>query len=142
MAEPRTALLSIATVSVWQWFPFMFLVLYAGLLSLPREPLEAAKVDGASGWQLFRFVVLPLVSPIIGIALLIRTMDLIKLFDIVYVLTRGGPGDATEVLTLYNFRVGLNYFDMGKAAAISWIIAALVTVLSQFYLKISRTIQF
>lgn len=141
LAEPRTALLSIAIVNIWQWFPFMFLVLYAGLLSLPREPLEAAKVDGASGWQLFRFIILPLISPIIGIALLIRTMDLIKLFDIVYVLTRGGPGDATEVLTLYNFRVGLNYFDMGKAAAISWIIAALVTVLSQFYLKISRTLQ-
>jgi multiple sugar transport system permease protein len=138
LANPRFALLSIALVNMWQWTPFAFLILYAGLASLPREPLEAATVDGASGWQVFRFIVLPLLAPIMVIALLMRTMDLVKLFDVVYVLTRGGPADATEVLTLYNFRVGLNYFDMGKAAAISWVIAAIVTLLSQFYLRVSR----
>lgn len=138
LADPRFALLSIALVNMWQWTPFAFLILYAGLASLPREPLEAATVDGASGWQVFRFIVLPLLAPIMVIALLMRTMDLVKLFDVVYVLTRGGPADATEVLTLYNFRVGLNYFDMGKAAAISWVIAAIVTLLSQFYLRVSR----
>lgn len=137
LADPRFALLSITIVDIWQWTPFVFLILYAGLLSLPQEPLEAAKVDGASAWQLFRYLVIPLLTPIIVVALLIRTMDIIKLFDIVYVLTRGGPGDATEVLTLYNFRVGLNYFYMGRAAAISWIIAAIVILLSQLFLRIS-----
>jgi len=139
LADPRFALLSIMIVDIWQWTPFMFLVLYAGLLSLPKEPLEAAKVDGASDWQLFKYLIIPLLIPIIVVALLIRTMDIIKLFDIVYVLTRGGPGDTTEVLTLYNFRVGLNYFYMGRAAAISWIIAVIVILLSQFYLRISGT---
>jgi len=138
LADPRFALLSVMIVDIWQWTPFMFLVLYAGLISLPKEPLEAAKVDGASDWQLFKSLIIPSLTPIIVVALLIRTMDIIKLFDIVYVLTRGGPGDTTEVLTLYNFRVGLNYFYMGRAAAISWIIAVIVIVLAQFYLRISR----
>jgi len=137
LADPRIALLSIMIVDIWQWTPFMFLVLYAGLLSLPKEPLEAAKVDGASDWQLFKSLIIPLLVPIIVVALLIRTMDIIKLFDIVYVMTRGGPGDTTEVLTLYNFRVGLNYFYMGRASAISWIVAAIVIVLAQLYLRIS-----
>ena len=66
-------------------------------------------------------------------------MDIVKLFDVVYVLTRGGPGNSTEVLTLYNFRVGLNYFDMGKASAISWVIAIIIILLSQTYLRITRT---
>jgi len=139
LADPRFALFSIMIVDMWQWTPFMFLVLYAGVISLPKEPLEAAKVDGASNWQLFKHIVVPLLAPIIVVVLLIRTMDIIKLFDIVYVLTRGGPGDTTEVLTLYNFRVGLNYFYMGKAAAISWIIAAIVIFLAQVYLRISGT---
>ncbi|HHF98153.1 MAG TPA: sugar ABC transporter permease [Candidatus Aerophobetes bacterium] len=139
LADPRFALFSIMIVDMWQWTPFMFLVLYAGVISLPKEPLEAAKVDGASSWQLLRYIVMPLLVPIIVVVLLIRTMDIIKLFDIVYVLTRGGPGDTTEVLTLYNFRVGLNYFYMGKAAAISWIIAAMVILLAQLYLRISGT---
>lgn len=138
LADPRFALFSVALANMWQWTPFAFLLLYAGLVSLPREPLEAATVDGASGWQAFRFITFPLLTPIMVIALLMRTMDLVKLFDVVYVLTRGGPADATEVLTLYNFRVGLNYFDMGKAAAMSWIIAAIVTLLSQLYLRVSR----
>lgn len=138
LANPRFALLSVALVNMWQWTPFAFLLLYAGLASLSREPLEAATVDGASGWQIFRFIIFPLLTPIVIIALLMRTMDLVKLFDVVYVLTRGGPADTTEVLTLYNFRVGLNYFDMGKAAAMSWIIAAIVTLLSQLYLRVSK----
>ncbi|RLE08502.1 hypothetical protein DRZ78_00945 [Candidatus Aerophobetes bacterium] len=136
LADPRFALLSIMIVDMWQWTPFMFLVLYAGLLFLSKEPLEAAKIDGASEWQLFRYLTIPLLTPIIVVVLLIRTMDIIKLFDTVYVLTRGGPGDATEVLTLYNFRVGLNYFYMGRAAAISWIIAAIIILLAQLYLRI------
>jgi len=139
VADPRFALFSVMMVDIWEWTPFMVLVLYAGLVSLPQEPLEAAKLDGASGWQEFIYVSMPLLAPIIAVATLIRIMDIIKMFDIVYVLTRGGPGDATELLSLYNFRVGLNYFYMGRAAALSWLIAVIVIVIAQMFLKITRT---
>lgn len=139
LADQRFALLSVMIVDIWQWTAFMVLILYAGIISLPREPFEAAQLDGATAWQLFRYLTLPLLKSIIMVALLIRTMDIIKLFDVIYVLTRGGPGDATEVLTLYNHRVGLNYFDMGKAAAMSWIIAIIIILIAQAYFKIIRT---
>jgi len=139
VADPRFALVSVMMVDIWQWTAFMMLVLYAGIISLPREPYEAAQLDGATSWQQFIYLTMPLLRPIIIVALLIRTMDIVKIFDVIYVLTRGGPGDATEVLTLYNFRVGLNYFDMGKAAAMSWIIAIIIILLAQAYLRIIQT---
>jgi len=139
LADPRFALPSVMIVDIWQWTPFMFLVLSAGLFSLPKEPFEAAKIDGASEWQLLKHLTIPLLVPIIVVVLLIRTMDIIKVFDTVYVLTRGGPGDATEVLTLYNFRVGLNYFYMGRAAAISWMIAIVIILLANLFFRILGT---
>ena len=139
VADPRFALASVMMVDIWEWTPFMVLVLYAGLVSLPQEPLEAAKLDGASGWQEFIYVVIPLVAPIIAVAVLIRVMDIIKMFDIVYVLTRDRPGDATELLSLYDFRIGLNYFHMGRAAALSWLIAIMVIVIAQVFLRLTRT---
>jgi len=138
IADPRFALLSVMMVDIWEWTPFMVLVIYAGLISVPREPLEAARIDGASDWQLFIRITLPLIVPIVVVAILIRVMDIVKMFDIVYVLTRGGPGDATELLSLYNFRVGLNYFYMGKAAALSWIIVVLVVIFSQIFLRVVK----
>ena len=138
IADPRFALLSVMVVDIWEWTPFMVLVLYAGFISLPKEPVEAARIDGASDWQLFVHISLPLVLPIVVVAILIRVMDIIKMFDIVYVLTRGGPGDSTELLSLYDFRVGLNYFYMGKAAALSWIIVILVTILAQVFLRVVK----
>lgn len=138
VADPRFALMSVIIVDIWEWTPFMVLVLYAGFISLPREPVEAALIDGASNWQLFIYISLPLILPIIVVAILIRIMDIIKMFDIVYVLTRGGPGDSTELLSLYDFRIGLNYFYMGKAAALSWIIVILVSILSQIFLRIVK----
>lgn len=138
IADPRYALLSVMMVDIWEWTPFMVLVLYAGLISVPREPLEAARIDGASDLQLFIRISFPLILPIVVVAILIRVMDIVKMFDIVYVLTRGGPGDSTELLSLYNFRVGLNYFYMGKAAALSWIIVVLVVIFSQIFLRVVK----
>jgi multiple sugar transport system permease protein len=138
VADPRFALLSVMIVDIWEWTPFMVLVLYAGLISVPREPLEAALIDGASDWQVFVRISFPLILPIVVVAILIRVMDIVKMFDIVYVLTRGGPGDSTELLSLYNFRVGLNYFYMGKAAALSWIIVVLVVIFSQIFLRVVK----
>ncbi len=139
VADPSFALISVMIVDIWQWTAFMMLVLYAGIISLPQEPYEAAQLDGATSWQLLIYITMPLLRPIVIVALLIRTMDIVKMFDVIYVLTRGGPGNATEVLTLYNFRVGLNYFDMGKAAAISWVIAVIIILLAQAYLRMTRT---
>jgi multiple sugar transport system permease protein len=138
VADPRFALISVMVVDIWEWTPFMVLVLYAGFISLPREPVEAALIDGASNWQLFIYISLPLILPIVVVAILIRIMDIIKMFDIVYVLTRGGPGDSTELLSLYDFRIGLNYFYMGKAAALSWIIVILVSILAQVFLRMVK----
>jgi len=138
VADPRFALISVMVVDIWEWTPFMVLVLYAGFISVPREPVEAALIDGASNWQLFIYISLPLILPIVVVAILIRIMDIIKMFDIVYVLTRGGPGDSTELLSLYNFRIGLNYFYMGKAAALSWIIVILVSILAQVFLRMVK----
>jgi multiple sugar transport system permease protein len=137
-ANPRLALLSVALVDIWQWTPFMLIVLYAGLVALPVEPVEAAQLDGASGWNLFRHVTMPMISRVAIVALLIRTIDTFKMFDVVYVLTRGGPGNATEVVSFYTYRVGLNYFDMGRAAALSWVISILLVALGQVYLKAAR----
>jgi multiple sugar transport system permease protein len=139
VADQRFALMSVMLVDIWEWTPFMVLVLYAGFISLPKEPIEAARIDGASDWQLFTHISLPLILPIVIVAILIRIMDIIKMFDVVYVLTRGGPGDSTELLSLYDFRIGLNYFYMGKAAALSWIIVILVSVLAQIFLRVVKS---
>jgi len=138
LSDIRLALGSSIIVDVWQWTPFMFLVLYAGLQSIPREPQEAAQIDGASRWYILRYIVLPMMRPIITVVVIFRMIDLFKIFDIIYVLTRGGPGDATEVLTLYIFRVGLNYYYIGRAAALSWIFALGLSALAMVYVRMMR----
>src|SRR6185436_11364062 len=95
-ASPKLAMASVIVADIWQWTPFMFLILLAGLQAIPQEPYEAALIDGSSGWQTFRHVTLPLLKPAILIALLLRTMDLLRVFDQIFILTEGGPGFATE----------------------------------------------
>src|SRR5262249_33407715 len=97
-ASPRLALLCAIAVDVWQWTPFVFLVLLAGLQAIPQEPYEAARIDGSSAWQTFRFITLPLLKPAILIALLLRTMDLLRVFDQIFILTEGGPAFSTETV--------------------------------------------
>ena len=113
------AMLSIMLADVWEWTPFIFLLMLAGLASLPDEPYEAAELDGASAWRKFWDLTLPFLKPVIAIALLLRVMDALRLFDIVFILTRGGPAGATETLSLYIFKVTFRFVDVGYAAAIS-----------------------
>jgi len=127
------AMYSIIIVDVWQWTPFMMLILLAGLQSLPEEPIEAAKIDGASKGQILSHIILPLLKPAIMVALLIRTMDAFKIFDLVYILTYGGPGWSTEVLSFYAYKVGFSWFLMGKAATLSWIMLLTIVAISLFY---------
>jgi multiple sugar transport system permease protein len=138
-ASPRMALMSVILVDVWQWTPFVFLVLLAGLQAIPQEPYEAALVDGSSSWQTFRYVTLPLLKPAILIALLLRTMDLLRVFDQIFILTEGGPGFATETVSLYIYRTAFRFFDFGYAAAMSFVLLALTNVISVIYIRFLQT---
>lgn len=134
-ASPRLALLSVIVVDIWQWAPFVFLVLLAGLQAIPQEPYEAAKIDGSSRWQTFRYVTLPLLKPAILIALLLRTMDLLRVFDQIFILTEGGPGFATETISLYIYRTAFRFFDFGYAAAMSFVLLVITNVISVVYIR-------
>lgn len=112
------ALLAIIAIDIWEWTPFLILIFTAGLLSLPKEPYEAAYVDGASTWQVFTRVTLPLMRPIFIIALLLRFTDLFKIFDQIFIMTEGGPGSVTEVSNIYAYRINFRFWNLGYGAAI------------------------
>lgn len=118
LSDPFTAWIAMIALDVWQWTPFVALILLAGLQAIPHEPVEAAMVDGASPLQIFRYVTLPMLRPFIAIALLLRMIDAFKTFGTVQILTGGGPGTSTEVINLYIYRVALQDFNTGAAAAI------------------------
>jgi multiple sugar transport system permease protein len=124
-----SAMLSVILVDVWEWTPFLFLLLTAGLQSIPTEPLEAARIDGASYWQTLRDVILPLLKPTILLALLLRSMDLLRIFDQIFLLTQGGPGSATETVSLYIYRTAFRFSNFGYAAAMSFV-GLIVTTLA------------
>ena len=134
-ASPKLAMLSVIAVDVWQWTPFVFLVLLAGLQAIPQEPYEAALIDGSNRWQTFWHVTLPLLKPSILIVLLLRTMDLLRVFDQIFILTEGGPGFATETLRLYIYRAAFRFFVFGYAAAMSFVLLALTNVISALYIR-------
>ncbi|MCK4420089.1 sugar ABC transporter permease, partial [Candidatus Aerophobetes bacterium] len=135
LSETKHALPSLIMVDMWQWTPFMFLVLYAGLQSVPGELREAARIDGASTWQVSRHIGLPSLLPFIILAFLFRTMDAFKIFDAVSVLTKGGPGTSTEVVSWLGYLTGFTYFRLGYAAAMAMILFATVLIISQLLLK-------
>jgi multiple sugar transport system permease protein len=141
LGDPRTAMLSLIVVDVWRTTPFMFLVLLAGLQSLPAEVLEAAAIDGASGWQTLRHITVPLLRPLILIAVTIRSMDAFREFDAIYLLTGGGPGQATEVISMLAYNTAFRYFDLGRASAVAYIILALVLGFSFFFVRKLREMQ-
>ena len=113
----------------------MFLLLLAGLQGLPVEPFEAARVDGASRWQLFRRLTLPMLRPVIAVAVLLRGMDLLRVFDQIFILTQGGPGFATETVTLYIYRTAFRFYNFGYAAAMSFVLLAATTVIARAFLR-------
>jgi multiple sugar transport system permease protein len=125
-------------VDAWQWTPFVILVLLGGLLSMPVEPAEAAAMDGANAWEIFRHITLPLLEPFVVLVVLFRTIDAFKAFDLIFVMTTGGPGNASESLNIYTFRQGFWFLNMGYAAALAIIMLVIVIVISQMLLKRSR----
>jgi len=135
LGDARTALLLITLVDIWQWTPFMVLVFLAGIESLPVEIFEAAKVDGTSNIQMFGYIILPLLVPVILVALLIRSIDVLKMFDKVYVMTGGGPGTASETLPFYGFVVAFRYMHMGYGATIGFILNLMILLFSQIFIR-------
>jgi multiple sugar transport system permease protein len=117
------ALLSVIAADVWHWTPFVMLTLVAGLATLPREPFEAARVDGAGPWQTLRHVRLPLLLPVLAVAVIFRTVDAFRTFDMIYALTGGGPGTATMILPLLTYQTAFQYFRVGEGAALGVTVA-------------------
>ena len=118
LGDYNLALPAIVIIDIWQWTPFLILIFTAGLLSLPKEPYEAAYVDGASTWQVFVRVTLPLMQPIFLIALLLRFTDVFKIFDTIFIMTEGGPGSVTEVSNIYAYRINFRFWNLGYGATL------------------------
>jgi len=140
MASTTWALPAVILVDVWQWTPFVTLILLSGMQSVSVEVVEAAELDGLTEWQKLWHIVLPLIRPVAMVVLLIRLIDSIRVFDMIFVLTRGGPGTSTEVLSIYSYVTGFTEGDMGSAAALAWVTVAFVNILVFFFLRaLART---
>jgi multiple sugar transport system permease protein len=126
LSSAQWAPVAVMLLDIWQWTPFVFLVSLAGLQSLPLDLYEAAEVDGANTWQTFRSLTMPLMAPTLWLILLLRLVEAFKVFDIPSSLTRGGPGRATEVVSLFTYRTALRFFDHGYAAAQGFLLLFIV----------------
>lgn len=131
LADPSAALIGVTIADVWQWTPFITLILFAGIQSLSHEIHEAAYVDGASLWQAFNRITLPLLRPFILLAVFLRMIDAFKTFDLIWGITKGGPGSATESIALYTHKVGFTSFDLSYAAAISLLQLVVIILLGR-----------
>lgn len=126
LSDPDTVILTVAAIDTWQWTPFVALIVMGGYLSLPAEVFEAAEVDGARGWQRFRRVTLPLLGPTLVTAAVLRSVDLLRFFDVIYITTQGGPGTASTTLNILAYRRGFEFFDFGYASVIMVTLSAIV----------------
>ena len=135
LINSKTVYFSLIVTEVWQWTPFMFLALLAGLVAISPEIHEAAAIDGAGRWQRFWQITLPLVRPLMLVALLIRALDVFKIFDTVFSLTFGGPGTFTETITLYVYLLGFRNFRLGYTAAMAVLVLALVSLATTVLLR-------
>jgi multiple sugar transport system permease protein len=138
LGRPDTALLAVAVVSVWQSAPYVAILLLAGLRSLPHEPVEAARIDGASVWQMFWHITLPLLRPYILVALLLRTIFEFRAFDNIYVLTSGGPANATMTLSQFTYLASFVRFDLSLGAAASWLMLLMSMLLCAVFMTTVR----
>jgi multiple sugar transport system permease protein len=134
----QTALYALALVDIWEWTPLIMLIALAGLAALPKEPYESAVIDGATALQSFWYITLPLLRPIVVVAILFRAIDALKTFDIIYVMTQGGPGNSSETINILLFNQAFSYFNMGYASAIAVALFALVLGASIFLMKVRR----
>lgn len=129
LGVPVLAMGSVATVDIWQWTPFVYLVLFAGLQTVPRESIEAAQVDGATWWTQFIYIELHYLRPLFLLILFFRVADVLRVFDHIFILTGGGPGTTTQLLSLYMYRIEFKFFDAGQAAALAVLVLVSVSIL-------------
>jgi multiple sugar transport system permease protein len=128
LASPTWVIPTVALIDTWQWAPYVALIVLGGLQSLPPSVYEAAQIDGASPARIFRRITLPLLLPTIVTAAVLRSVDLLRFFDIIYITTQGGPGNASNTLNIYGFRVGFEFFNIGYASALMITLSAIVLV--------------
>jgi len=138
LSDPVTAFIGVVIQDIWHWTPFLVLLFYTGLISLPREPFEAAAIDGASPWQVFKDITVPMLKKIFLIGILLRTMDAFKIFDEIYMMTQGGPGNATETLNYYVYRNTFRYFNMGEGAALALVVLVIIIIISNIFIKVMK----
>ena len=136
--DPALALLAVIVADVWSRMPLMFLILLAGLQAIPAELYEAAEIDGAGYWKCLEKITLPMLRPAIIIALIIRFIDAFNLFEIIFVMTSGGPGTATQTLPLLGWKIGFQYFNLGEAASLAVIMLIITVFISQTLIRRMR----
>lgn len=139
-SDPWLARLAISIVDIWQWTPFCFLVILAGLQSLPDEIYESAVLDTSSGWQMFRYITLPLIGPVLFTVTILRMVEMFKMLDIPFSMTSGGPGMATQTYSYYVYLTGLRNFNTGYASALAYILVIIMLVISLSFFKRLRQI--
>ena len=135
LADPILAFAVCVMADVWGWIPFLTLVLIGGLASVPQDTLEAAQVDGASGWRVFRDVTLPQLAPVLAVVIILKTIFSLKTFDQIFMLTNGGPGTATQTLSHYIYFNGMKYGQIGYAASVAWLMVIPMIFLTYAYAK-------
>lgn len=128
--DPATVIPTLVMVEVWHWTPLVMLIVLGGLAGLPREPYESALIDGANDWHMFRHITLPLVWPFIMVAIVIRTIDALKAFDTIFVITQGGPGTASETLNIFLYLQAFQFYKIGYASAVVVIFFVIIIMLS------------
>lgn len=130
LSSPDWALASVIIADIWQWTPFIFILSLAALQSLPKSALEAARMDGASGWQQIIYIKIPLMMPVLVVAALLRLIDAFKVLEVIFIMTNGGPGLSTEILSLQIYKTAFVSWELGRAAALSNILLAIVLVIT------------
>jgi multiple sugar transport system permease protein len=130
----ETVIPTLVLVEVWHWTPLVMLLILGGLASLPTDPYEAAKIDGANAWQAFRHITMPLLAPFVVVALIIRTIDALKAFDTIYVITQGGPGQASETINIFLYLQAFAFYNVGYASAVVVVFFAIIMLLAALLL--------
>ena len=136
VADPLLVIPSLVLVDIWHFAPFAMLVLLAGLRSLPREPVESAMIDGASRWQVFWRITVPLLRPVLVVVLIFRTIDALKVFDVIWVITAGGPGVSSETLYVYAYNQAFKYLDLGYGSAVIVVFTVVVAAASLVWMRV------
>jgi multiple sugar transport system permease protein len=136
LADSTLSMAAVVASDVWHWAPYMTLVMLGGLASIPSETQEAARIDGASSWAVFRDITWPQLLPVVSVILVLKTVFALKAFDTIYTLTNGGPGNSTKTLAYFVYEQGFNYYDMGYAAASAYLLTAVLLVMAGFYLRL------